>query len=211
MRLVMSEPLPTVLDATFVAEARTAAALPPAGPPEVAIAGRSNVGKSTLLNSLASRRALARTSKTPGRTRGLLFYRLALRLPDGAPLEMRLVDLPGYGYAQVSHDERKSWQKLVEGYVEGRATLRLFVVLVDARRGIEEEERQLLEWLRSLGTPYHVVVTKSDKLRASERGSLRDRTRAALGQGGPPVSLVSGQTGDGMPELWRAIARAVVD
>jgi GTP-binding protein len=124
---------------------------------------------------------------------------------------MRLVDLPGYGYAQVSHDERKSWQKLVEGYVEGRATLRLFVVLVDARRGIEEEERQLLDWLRSLGTPHHLVVTKADKLRAGERGSLRDRTRAALGQGGPPVALLSGETGDGVPELWRAIARAVVD
>ena len=127
--------MPTVIDAVYLAEAREAGHWPPEGPVEVAIAGRSNVGKSTLLNRLAGRRALARVSKTPGRTRGLIFYDLSLRLPGtGERLALRLVDLPGYGYAQVSRDERKAWQRLVEGYVKARSSLRLFLILLDARR-----------------------------------------------------------------------------
>jgi len=110
--------LPTVLDAVFLAEVREVGQWPPEGPVEVAIAGRSNVGKSTLLNRLAGRRTLARVSKTPGRTRGIIFYDLTLRLPGASErFALRLVDLPGYGYAQVSRDERKAWQRLVEGYV----------------------------------------------------------------------------------------------
>ena len=113
--------LPDVTDAAFFAEARDLAGLPPEGPPEIAIAGRSNVGKSTLLNRLAARRALARTSKTPGRTRGLVMFTLRLaRAPVG---ELRLVDLPGYGYAQVSRGERQSWGPLIEGYTRRRGAL----------------------------------------------------------------------------------------
>src|SRR6201999_4542306 len=101
----------------------------PVGPPEVAIAGRSNVGKSTLLNRLAARNSLACTSQTPGRTRGIVFY--DLRIGDGSVLwrDVRLADLPGYGYAQVSQAERASWQPLIEGYAERRPTLAIFVVL----------------------------------------------------------------------------------
>jgi GTP-binding protein len=196
----------------FLAEARDARSLPPAGPVEIAIAGRSNVGKSTLLNRLANRRGLARTSRTPGRTRGIVLFQLALG--KGAPVEaLRLCDLPGYGYAKVSRSERDSWQPLIEGYTRGRATLALFVVLVDARRGVEDEERQLYEWLGSEGVPAQIVFTKVDKLSASERGLLRERTRQMFGAARPGARraaplLVSAETGEGVPELWGAILSA---
>jgi ribosome biogenesis GTP-binding protein YsxC/EngB len=203
---------PEVRDAVFVAEARDARSLPPPGPAEIAIAGRSNVGKSTLLNRLANRRGLARTSRTPGRTRGIVLFQLALG--KGAPVDtLRLCDLPGYGYAKVSRTERDSWQPLIEGYTRGRPTLALFVVLVDARRGIEDEERQLYEWLGSENVPAQIVFTKVDKLSASERGLLRERTRQMFGGGKAggrraAALLVSAETGEGVPELWAAILSA---
>jgi GTP-binding protein len=202
---------PTVLSANFLMEVRPRSPLPPPGPPEIAIAGRSNVGKSTLLNRLVGRRALARTSKTPGRTRGIMFYDLQLRLAaTDAPVDLalRLVDLPGYGYAQVSQEERKSWQPMIEGYVEKRDTLALFLTLIDARRDLGDEERQLIEWLDSLGVRQRLVVTKVDKLTAAERGALGDRLRRAQPEGLPPPLLVSGETGDGVDRLWTAITRA---
>ena len=207
--------LPKVLAAEFLTEVRPRGPLPPMGPPEVAIAGRSNVGKSTLLNRLAARTGLARTSKTPGRTRGIMLYDLSVAASADAPaggspgVSLRLVDLPGYGYAQVSQEERKSWQPLVEGYVQGRATLGLFLTLVDARRELEAEERQLIEWLVALGVPHRLVITKVDKVSAGERGALEGRMRQALPQGEPPPLLVSGETGDGLPRLWSTILRAV--
>ena len=196
--------------AAFVAETRTLASLPPVGPPEIAIAGRSNVGKSTLLNRLAGRNKLARTSKTPGRTRGIVFY--DLRVGAGAghgaePREVRLADLPGFGYAQVSQAERGSWQPLIEGYTERRPTLALFVVLVDARRGLAAEETQLLEWLATLVVPVQLVFTKVDKLSAGERGALRASVRAS--SPGRRALFVSGQTGDGVDELWGVILRSL--
>jgi GTP-binding protein len=206
---------PTVSDAVFLAEARDARSLPPPGPVEIAIAGRSNVGKSTLLNRLANRKALARTSHTPGRTRGIVIF--DLKLGRGAPVAaLRLADLPGYGYAKVSRSERDSWQPLIEGYTRGRPTLALFVVLVDARRGVELEERQLYEWLGSESVPAQIVFTKVDKLSASEQGLLRVRTRELFrGAGGgtgrrvAPL-LVSAATGEGVPELWAAILSAAI-
>jgi len=207
---VKKDSSPQIVDATFVTEARELAHLPPEGPPETAIAGRSNVGKSTLLNRLAARRALARTSKTPGRTRGIVFYDLQAQFPDspaGTRTALRLVDLPGYGYAQVSHDERRQWRTLVEGYVKRRAALRLFLVLVDARREVQPDEQELLEWLESLGVPHQLVITKVDKLSAAERGALTDRLRRAFAGKPPRTSLVSGETGEGVDHLWRVIAR----
>jgi GTP-binding protein len=199
--------VPQVREAAFVAEARDLAGLPAPGAPEIAIAGRSNVGKSTLLNRLAGRKGLARTSKTPGRTRGLVIFRL--RFAGGAPIEtLDLVDLPGYGYAQVARTERNAWQPLIEGYTRKRATLALFVVLVDARRGIEPEERQLYEWLGSENVPAQIVFTKIDKLSASERGALRARCRELFGARRIGPLLVSGETGEGIPELWASIWQA---
>ena len=204
--------LPTVLDAAYLAEVREAGQWPPEGPAEVAIAGRSNVGKSTLLNRLAGRRTLARVSKTPGRTRGIIFYDLALRLPGtDERFALRLVDLPGYGYAQVSRDERKAWQRLVEGYVKARSSLRLFLIVLDARRAPGEEELQLVEWLRSEHVPHHLVVTKTDKLRAAEHGSARSKARAAFGRDAPLASLVSGETGEGVDALWATLLAGVRD
>jgi GTP-binding protein len=214
--------VPDVEDAAFVAEARALADLPVAAAPEIAIAGRSNVGKSTLLNRLAGRKALARTSKTPGRTRGLVMFSLRFRRggqreQDGrdaaAPPvdELRLIDLPGYGYAQVSQAERRAWQPLIEGYTRTRAALALFVVLIDARRGIEDEERQLYEWLGTESVPAQIVFTKVDKLNASARGLLRERARALFRGGrraGGPI-MVSGETGEGIDALWAAIFDAV--
>jgi GTP-binding protein len=206
---------PTVMSANFLMEVRPRSPLPVPGAPEIAIAGRSNVGKSTLLNRLVGRRALARTSKTPGRTRGIMFYDLELRVPASQPdsqpgslLSMRLVDLPGYGYAQVSQEERKSWQPMIEGYVEKRATLALFLTLVDARRDLGGEERQLIEWLDSLGVSQRVVVTKVDKMTAAARGALGDRLRRAQPEGLPPPLLVSGETGEGVDRLWALIIKA---
>jgi GTP-binding protein len=217
------EPPPAIVSASYLVEARTLASLPPAGPPEVAIAGRSNVGKSTLLNRLAARPALARTSRTPGRTRGLLFYELAVRWSTPAtapeagadpgagrgPAVLRFVDFPGYGYAQVSKAERAGWRRLVEGYARSRPGLVLFLTLVDARRGLEDEERQLVDWLAHLGVRQQLVATKIDKLGASERGVVAARLRAAVGPAAPPPVAVSGQTGEGVGGLWSIVRRAI--
>jgi GTP-binding protein len=201
----------SVLSAAFVAEARDVAQIPPDGPPEVAIAGRSNVGKSTLLNRLAGRHGLARVSKTPGRTRGLVLFDLDVRVKDQPRQRVRLVDLPGYGYAQVARDERLAWQTMVEGYIKRQSALKLVLVLVDARRELGDEEMQLMEWLQIMHVPCHWVVTKSDKLRASERGVLRERLRKQARAGGATVSLVSGQTGEGVGELWLRMIHALFE
>ena len=124
--------------------------------------------------------------------------------------ELRLIDLPGYGYARVSHSERDSWQPLIEGYTRTRRALALFVVLIDARRGIEDEERQLYEWLGTENVPAQIVFTKVDKLPATARGLLRERARAAFrGARGAGPLFVSGQTGEGVDALWGAIFDAV--
>jgi GTP-binding protein len=199
--------VPNVVDAGFIAEARDLGGLPAAGAPEIAIAGRSNVGKSTLLNRLAGRRGLARTSKTPGRTRGLVMF--SLRLGSGAPLdEIRLIDLPGYGYARVARQERQAWQPLIEGYTRARASLALFVILVDARRGAEDEERQLYEWLGTENVPVQIAFTKVDKLSSSEKGVLRGAARSVFHRGGRGPLFVSGETGEGVGALWSAIFEA---
>ena len=200
----------TVLEAEFVAEARDVAQMPPGEAPEIAFGGRSNVGKSTLLNRMAGRHSLARVSKTPGRTRGLVVFNLSLRLA-GQPeaQKVRLVDLPGYGYAKGPHDERIAWQALVEGYVKGQPTLALVLVLVDARRGLAEEEMQLMEWLQGIHVPCFVVVTKSDKIGASERGLLRQRVRKEVGGMAAAVFFVSGETGEGADGLWTSIVHVI--
>jgi len=199
-------PTPEVSEATFVAEARDLASLPPPGAPEIAIAGRSNVGKSTLLNRLAGHKGLARTSKTPGRTRGLVIFRV--RLARGAPVpELSFADLPGYGFARVSRSEREAWQPLIEGYTRNRSSLALFVILIDARRGVEDEERQLYEWLGTENVPAQIVFTKIDKLSASERGLLRVTARG-MSRGGVGPLMVSAETGEGIPALWSAVLAA---
>ncbi|HEY6461791.1 MAG TPA: ribosome biogenesis GTP-binding protein YihA/YsxC [Polyangiaceae bacterium] len=199
-----------VVHAEFVAGAVDAASLPPPTLVEVAFAGRSNVGKSSLLNAMMQRKGLARTSNTPGCTRQLNVYEV--RCLDG--LALRFVDLPGYGWAQRSKTERKEWQAMIEGYLQGRAGLRAVAILVDVRRGVEDEERQLVDFL---GEPRHVsdpkplepilVATKLDKLSTSARkpalAAFKEHARTK------PIGF-SAVTGDGREELWARIRHATL-
>ena len=138
----------------------------PAGSlPEVALAGRSNVGKSSLLNKLAGQK-LARVSSEPGMTRSVNFFDVQ------APHPFTLVDLPGFGYASRSKDERRGWAALIEGYIKRRETLALVVHLVDIRHGLLEKDRELQEWLKALGVPMQVVFTKADKIAKTKRKSV---------------------------------------
>ncbi len=168
----------------------------------MAFAGRSNVGKSTLLNRLTQRKSLARTSKTPGCTRGVVLFRARLR--DAT--EFIIADLPGYGFAERSKNERVAWGGLIEEYIQRRAALRLVVVLVDGRRGLGDDELQLMEWLHHIHRDFVVAVTKVDKLAKPDRGkvlrAIRDVTRS-------PVVGISGLTGDGREDLLRLLRAAV--
>jgi GTP-binding protein len=166
------------------------------GLPEVAFLGRSNVGKSSLLNALVGLDGLARTSATPGRTRSINFYRV-----EGG---ICLVDLPGYGYARVSKSEIEAWKCLVEAYLVDREWLGLAVVLLDARRGWMERDLELKRWLEFHKKRYLVVATKADKLKTQ---SERHHGMAALARHAPGGEFVpfSAVTGQGVRELWQAI------
>jgi len=190
-----------VLDAVFVATAVKASGLPAPAFAEIAFAGRSNVGKSSLINTLVQRRKLVRTSATPGATRGLNLFRATLR--SGAQLD--LVDLPGYGYAKVSKAERGSWGPLIEGFLTRRTGLRAVVVIVDARRGLEPDDAQLLEFLAHNRLPAFVVATKLDKLPASRQ---KPAVAAIAREAGVRAFGFSSEDGTGRDALWRALARA---
>jgi GTP-binding protein len=189
-----------VIAAELVTTAMNVESLPAPLFAEVAFAGRSNVGKSSLINSLAHRRKLARTSSTPGCTRGLNLFRLTLR--DGARIDF--VDLPGYGFAQRSRSERLSWGPMIEGFLRHRAGLRGVVLLVDVRRGLEDEEHELLEFLKHVGQKALIVATKIDRLPLNQRKP----TQHALEQASGVRALgFSAATGAGRDDLWRALTR----
>lgn len=170
--------------------------------PEFAFGGRSNVGKSSLLNALVGVPGLARTSNTPGRTRLINWFRV--EPPHGKPVAF--VDLPGYGYAKVAKSERAAWQPLVEAYLERRQVLRSVLVLVDARRGGEAEEAELLEYLAGAGIPSQVILTKADKLAKAKRKPAAAAVRRALGLPRDPL-LASVQEPDSLADLWRFLMR----
>jgi GTP-binding protein len=164
------------------------------GLPEIAVAGRSNVGKSSFINALTGRRKLARTSAWPGKTRRIHFYRLA----DAA----YLVDLPGYGYARVGRSERASWRPMVEDYLRGaRASLRGVVLLVDLRRGPEPEEEDLLEWLAREGIASRVAFTKADKLKPSQRAAGAAEWRQRLGLAPQACAITSAHAWTGLADV----------
>ncbi len=169
--------------------------------PQVAFAGRSNVGKSSLLNALVGQTRLARVSGTPGRTRGIALFEVEGRFA--------FADLPGYGFARVSRGEREAWKALVEGYLDRCRRLRKVYVLVDVRRGPEEEERQLAEFLSARAVPYRWVGTKADKLGARERAAAVSLFAGEpwLSGGGPAV-LTSARTKAGIDLLWRDVRAA---
>jgi GTP-binding protein len=168
--------------------------------PEVAFLGRSNVGKSSLLNRLVNRKKLARTSGTPGKTRLIHFFRVL-----AGDTELLLVDLPGYGWAKVSRRERESWGAMVEGYLQNRPPLRAAILLQDLRRDVSEDETLLLEWLSERGIPALVALTKADKLKPMRRKARIRELRNQLGLTPGSVLATSSQTGLGIDELWRAI------
>ena len=193
-------------DCRFMAAAADAAQLPPAGLPEVAFAGRSNVGKSSLVNALTGRKSLARTSNTPGRTQTLIFFDLGGRLG--------LVDLPGYGYARVSRSKAAAWTALTRDFLAGRATLRRLCLLVDARHGLKDSDGALMEALDRAAVVYQVVLTKIDKLSApalSRAVAAAEDGIARRAAAHPSVIATSARAGDGIPRLRAELAALAED
>jgi len=188
-----------VVDAHFILSATSVEECPPADRPEVAFAGRSNVGKSSLLNALTGRRGLARVSRTPGRTQLLNVFDVELQGPRGARRSLRCVDLPGYGYAAVRAEVRRGFGPMIEGYLAQRESLRALVLLVDARRAsLSEHDLALLEFASAHQRPALLVATKADKLGASKRGLVRRTLASQIGVKSRDVLLTSGATGLGI-------------
>ena len=192
----------------FVGSAASKAQFPADGLPEVAFLGRSNVGKSSLLNALAETKGLARVSAKPGRTQLINFFRVTGGARPDEAREHYLVDLPGYGYAKVSESVRLSWEQLVSAYLTGRDALRLCVVLVDARHEAMEGDLTLRTFLEHEGIPYAVAATKADKLSKSERPRRLRALREGMAAGAQAVTTVSALTRDGVDDLWATIRRA---
>jgi len=179
--------------------------MPDSDLPEVAFAGRSNVGKSSLINALTNRKTLARTSNTPGRTREINFFNLAGRL--------MLADLPGYGYARVPKAQVEVWTRLVNTYLRGRPSLRRACVLIDARHGVKESDTAVMKMLDAAAVSYQIVLTKADKVKAADLANCLDRTKALLRThvaAHPEVHVTSSEKGDGIAELRAALGELAV-
>ncbi len=194
----------TRIAARFVTSAAQPSGFPPPSLPEIAVVGRSNVGKSSLINALVGQPSLARTSRTPGRTRLINWFEI-----DG---RFHLVDLPGYGYAEVSQAMRDSWRPLIEGYLAERQSLAGVLLLIDIRRGAQEEELDFAPWLAEREMPVVVALTKADKLPKNKRMLEVRRARAALGLARDPLAVsVLGGDGDGIAPLWRAVVQLAAE
>ncbi len=191
-----------IRDARFLASATTTSALPAPVFAEIAFAGRSNVGKSTLMNALVQRKSLVRTSSTPGCTRALNAFRIELVEPEAS---VDFVDLPGYGYAKRSKSERKAWGDLIEDFLKTRPGLRAVVCIVDVRRGFEEDDQELLAFLDHIDVRAILVATKLDKLPKNQRKLAVKKVSDAVGR---RVHGVSGADKEGTGALWRTLLRA---
>lgn len=187
--------------------------LPPEGPPEVAFAGRSNVGKSSLINALVGRKGLARTSNTPGRTQELNYF-----VPDGFTGEtgdlppMALVDMPGYGFAKAPKAQVEAWTKLVFDYLRGRVTLKRVYLLIDARHGVKEIDAEVMDLLDAAAVSYQIVLTKADKIRPPALAKLVGETQSRIAKrpaAFPELIATSAEKAVGINDLRAAILRAV--
>ena len=179
--------------------------LPDPEVPEIAFAGRSNVGKSSLLNALTGRKGLARTSNTPGRTQELNFFDV------GEPLRMRLVDMPGYGFAEAPKDLVKRWKHLVNDYLRGRAVLKRALVLIDSRHGLKPPDRDMMQMLDDAAVGYQLVLTKADKVKPTALAATLEEIAAEAAKhpaAHPAIFTTSSETGSGIAELRTAIAGA---
>ncbi|HYW15416.1 MAG TPA: ribosome biogenesis GTP-binding protein YihA/YsxC [Allosphingosinicella sp.] len=192
---------------TFLKSAPGLRFLPDPTAPEVAFAGRSNVGKSSLLNALTNRNGLARTSNTPGRTQELNFFEV------GEPLRFRLVDMPGYGFAKAPKDVSKKWRQLVNSYLRGRQVLKRALVLIDSRHGLKEIDLDVMKMLDDAAVSYHLVLTKADKVKASELAEVE----AATAEEGrkhpaahPEIMVTSAEKGMGIERLRTAVLESVL-
>ena len=180
----------------FIAASTSIANLPPMDGPEVAFAGRSNVGKSSLVNALTGRKTLARTSQTPGRTKQLIFFDLAQR--------MRLVDLPGYGYAKASKSDIKTWTGLTLAFLKGRQTLMRVMLLIDSRRGVLDVDREIMKIFDDSAVSWALVLTKMDKLKKQEQGAViaaAEKEAATHVAAWPGVFATSSEKGLGIAQL----------
>jgi GTP-binding protein len=189
----------------FVKSAPELKFLPDPDLPEIAFAGRSNVGKSSLLNRLTNRKALARTSNTPGRTQELNIFDV------GEPRVLRLIDMPGYGFAKAPPEVVRRWRFLINDYLRGRVVLKRALLLIDSRHGIKEVDREIIAMLDGAAVSYRLVLTKADKIKASELDAVLAATRAEARKHGaahPEVLATSSDTGLGMEELRTAVLEA---
>ena len=180
--------------------------LPNPDVPEIAFAGRSNVGKSSLLNALTNRNGLARTSNTPGRTQELNFFDV------GKPLKLRLVDMPGYGFADAPRDMVKRWRFLIDDYLRGRAVLKRALVLVDSRHGLKPVDHEVMDMLDGAAVGYHVVLTKADKVKRTDLEAVETATAQLAAKhpaAHPLLFTTSSETGGGIAELRTAILEAI--
>jgi len=192
---------------TFLKSAPQLKFLPDPTLPEVAFAGRSNVGKSSLLNKLTNRSSLARTSNTPGRTQELNFFEV------GAPARLRLVDMPGYGFAKAPKEVARKWRFLINDYLRGRVVLKRALLLVDSRHGLKDVDREVMKMLDDAAVSYRVVLTKADKVKATELAEVEKATGEEACRhpaAHPQVIATSSETGLGMEMLREAVIEAAL-
>ncbi len=191
---------------SFLKSAPALQFLPDADVPEIAFAGRSNVGKSSLINALTGRKTLARTSVTPGRTQELNFFDI------GNPLMFRLVDMPGYGFAKAPKDMVKRWRFLVNDFLRGRQVLKRALVLIDSRHGIKDVDREILEMLDKAAVSYRLVLTKADKIKATDLAAVTRATQEEARKrpaAHPEIIATSAEKGMGIAELRAAVIEAI--
>ena len=193
---------------TFLKSAPELKFLPDPGVPEIAFAGRSNVGKSSLLNRLTNRSALARTSNTPGRTQELNYFEV------GDPVRLRLVDMPGFGFAKAPKEVARKWRYLVNDYLRGRRVLKRTLLLIDSRHGIKDIDREVMKMMDDAAVSYRLVLTKADKVKATDLASVTAATEAEARKrpaAHPEIIVTSSETGLGMDRLRSAVLEAALD